>query len=164
MTLPDPAPGADALIERFWRSVRTPERLPPDGTAADAMREGLNGIHRAGLRARGLPVLLLAALYATLVADGFGENTGMAARLSTITDSDVDIPVLTAHLSASRGHLLSQLRNDPAITERACEHARAWTGAELDAQVRAAITTTDTDLPAAVLLAIAAAVATQPTP
>jgi hypothetical protein len=394
MVLPDPAPGADTLIDRFWASVRTPERLPPDGTAADAMREGLNGIHRAGLRARGLPVLLLAALYASLVADGFGENTGigdisgsaeqsqawalglasdsplipvtdllligakrdlspddilarlysipaftgpvrradriwhsspgtalmsiafelgyrevqlrnatavradpteaitdqvqrrrfeeqfgrppepgdplfwepdadgpvplttetaeeararilrevgacdawqhahdrtgilpllngsfatsqdrddwnaaiaeytrthpgtvidhqaelakiqhdfadnavhlaaddpdygtgLAARLDTITDRDIDIPVLAAYLNASRGHLLGQLRNDPEVTERACEHARAWTGAELTAQVRAAITTTDADVPAAVLLTIAAAVATQPTP
>jgi hypothetical protein len=48
------------------------------------------------------------------------------------------------------------------ITERACELARAWTGAKLAAQVRAASSAADSDVSAVVLLANAAV--TQPMP
>lgn len=63
-----PAPPADAeeQVRRFWVGVDAD--LPHDGTATDALREGLHLLARAGLSTREDPMSLLVALYIALVA------------------------------------------------------------------------------------------------
>lgn len=64
--LPDPPADAAERVARLWAATET--ELPSDGTAADALREGLHLLASAGLDVRDDPVVLLPALYAGLVA------------------------------------------------------------------------------------------------
>jgi hypothetical protein len=63
--LPAPPPDAANLVARLWAG--TDVRLSHDGTPADALREGIHLLRRAGLDVHTDPVLLLVALYVALV-------------------------------------------------------------------------------------------------
>jgi hypothetical protein len=118
LPLPDPPPDAAARVARFWAS--TGVDLPHDGTPADALREGLHLLGRAGLDVRGSVDVLLPALYLALVADEHervdeaGERAGAWAWalpddsplvavvdvLVTAAQRELDVDATLAHLFA----------------------------------------------------------------
>ena len=53
LVLPDPPPDAAAQVARLWAATEV--GMPNDGTAADALREGLSMLGSAGLDVRGTP-------------------------------------------------------------------------------------------------------------
>jgi hypothetical protein len=66
--LPEPPPDAAEQAARLWAGTQV--HLKHDGTAADALREGLGMLARAGIDVRAEVVTMLPALYAALAAAG----------------------------------------------------------------------------------------------
>jgi hypothetical protein len=96
-----------------------------------------------------------------LVAADPQYASSVAARLeATPVPEDGDVALLDEHLHAWEDWLVERLRSDQSALHAACEHARAWSGADFAAQVQAVADAVDDDVPTAVLLA--AAVATFP--
>ena len=95
--LPVPPPDAEDRVRRFWAGTEI--GLQHDGTALDALREGVFLLAEAGLPVRDDSLMLLVALYAALVArdgDVFDDQTANRARawaLGVPTDSPL-IPAL----------------------------------------------------------------------
>jgi len=73
VSLPGPPPDAAERAVRLWAAAET--ALPNDGTAADALREGLHLLGSAGIDVRGEAAVLLPALYIGLVA---GEHEDLS--------------------------------------------------------------------------------------
>lgn len=117
--LPDPPPDARDRAQSLWASTEVD--LAHDGTALDALREGLHLLSQAHLPVREHSLMLLVALYAALVADEnelINEDTADRAHawaLGLPDDSPltpiVDVLVIAAQrdLSADQalGHLLA---------------------------------------------------------
>jgi hypothetical protein len=78
LVLPEPPPDAAGRVARLWAGTQV--GLRHDGTAADALREGLHLLGNAGLPVRQEPGLLLPALYAALVAGGYEELADAGQR------------------------------------------------------------------------------------
>ena len=102
--------------------------MPNDGTAADALREGLRMLASAGLDVHGDPAVLLPALYAGLVAGGHEDLSDAGERavawaLGLSEDSPL-VPVTDVLLVAPQRGLdldtaLRHLFGIPAFSERA---------------------------------------------
>ncbi len=78
LVLPEPPPDAAELAARLWAGTAMP--LEHDGTAADALREGLGMLARAGIDVRAEVVTMLPALYAALAAAGDEELSQAGKR------------------------------------------------------------------------------------
>jgi hypothetical protein len=143
LVLPDPPQDAAEQIARLWAGTGMP--VDHDGTAADALREGLGMLARAGIDVRAEVVTLLPAVYAALVAAGdeelseAGERAaawaaGLPAGSPLIPVADVLLaaPQLGLDPDATLGHLFGI----PAFTQVVrpqdrCWHS--WPGTELPA-------------------------------
>jgi hypothetical protein len=132
-----PAPPADAgqRTGRLWSAAEA--GIAHDGTAVDALREGLHMLGGAGLDVRGDPVTLLPALYAALVAAD-GEDLSQAGERSVAwalgLDADSPLVPITDVLLAAPGRgmdadtVLGHLFAIPALAEQVSEKDRAWHG------------------------------------
>jgi hypothetical protein len=76
--LPDPPPDAAGRVAGLWAATGT--GLPGDGTAVDALREGLHLLAGAGLDVRGETGMLLPALYIGLVAGEYEDLSEVGER------------------------------------------------------------------------------------
>jgi hypothetical protein len=133
LALPDPPPDAGGQVARLWAAIEV--GLANDGTAADALREGLHMFGGAGLDVRGSPVVLLPALYAGLVA-GDDEDLSDAGERAVAWALGLDedsplVPVTDVLLVAPErgldvetviGHLLAI----PAFSEQVRAQDRQW--------------------------------------
>ena len=139
--LPDPPPGAADLVARLWAA--TGAGLPHDGTAADALREGLDLLASAGLDVRADAAVLLPALYIGLVAGEYEElalaaDRAVAWALGLAGDSPL-IPVTDVLLTASQRGLdpdtaLGHMFGLPAFSAPVRgedRRWRSWPGTEL---------------------------------
>lgn len=103
VSLAPPPPDAEERTRLFWASTEV--ALPHDGTALDALREGVHLLAQANLPVRDHALLLLVALYVALVteeADLLDEDTADHARawaLGVAADSSF-APVLDTLLTA----------------------------------------------------------------
>jgi len=116
--LPDPPPDAAGRVARLWAATEI--GLPHDGTAQDALREGLHLLSGAGMEVRHETAVLLPALYIALVAGEYEElaqagERAVAWALGLAEDSPL-IPVTDVLLTAPQrgldpdaalGHLLA---------------------------------------------------------
>ncbi|MDL4818655.1 hypothetical protein [Actinomadura opuntiae] len=118
LPLPEPPGGAAELVEQFWAGTQV--ELAHDGTAVDALREGLHRLAESGMSTRSEPAMLLPALYLALVGrdeeavDDAGERAVIWA-LSLAPDSPLlpitDILLLAPQAdSADRRHPRSAFR------------------------------------------------------
>lgn len=102
MPLPAPPPDVAERVARLWTAIEV--ALPHDGTAADALREGLHTLAAADIDVREDAVVLLPALYSALVARGdetfdeIGERA-QAWALGLADDSPL-VPVVDVMLVA----------------------------------------------------------------
>ena len=132
-TLPDPPPDAADRVAGLWAATET--GLPDDGTAEDALREGLHLLGGAGLDARNDVAVLLPALYIGLVAGEFEElsqagDRAVAWALGLGEDSPL-IPVTDVLLTAPQrgldpGTTLGHLFGIPAFTDPVRAEDRHW--------------------------------------
>jgi hypothetical protein len=131
--LPDPPDDAAEQAARLWAATET--GLPNDGTAADALREGLHILASAGLDVRADPVVLLPALYAGLVA-GDDEDLSQAGERAVawalgLAEDSALVPVTDVLLAAAQRGLgpdaaLGHLFAIPAFTTPAAPQDRHW--------------------------------------
>jgi hypothetical protein len=139
--LPDPPPDAADRVARLWAA--TGADLPHDGTAADALREGLHLLTSAGLDVRADAAVLLPALYIGLVAGDYEEladagDRAVAWALGLSEDSPL-VPVTDMLLTAPQhgpgpDTVLGHLFGMPAFTEPVRpedRHWHSWPGTEL---------------------------------
>ncbi|HET9898961.1 MAG TPA: hypothetical protein VFQ44_28900 [Streptosporangiaceae bacterium] len=139
--LPDPPPDAAGRVERLWAATQA--GVAHDGTAQDALREGLHLLGAAGVDVRHETAVLLPALYITLVAGEFEElsqagERAVAWALGLAEDSAL-VPVTDVLPTAPRRGLdpdtaLAHLLAIPACAEPvAPEDGRwhSWPGTEL---------------------------------
>jgi hypothetical protein len=132
----DPPPDAAQRVARLWAAIAVEVDLPHDGTPADALREGLHLLGRAGLPVRTQPAVLLPALYLTLVAanDEIIQEAAERAEawaLGLAEDSPL-IPVVDVLLLAGERGLdvdttLGHLYGLPAFTQPAPAADRRFT-------------------------------------
>jgi len=139
--LPDPPPDAAGLVERLWAATEI--GVPHDGTAQDALREGLHLLGAAGVDVRHETAVLLPALYIALVAGEFEElaqagERAVAWALGLAEDSAL-VPVTDVLLTAPQrgldpdtalGHLLAipAFAGPVAAADR---QWHSWPGTEL---------------------------------
>jgi hypothetical protein len=131
--LPDPPPDAADRIERLWAASEI--GVPHDGTAHDALREGLHLLSAAGIDVRHETAVLLPALYIALVAGEFEElaqagERAVAWALGLAGDSAL-IPVTDVLLTAAQRGLdpdtaLAHLLAIPAFAEPVRPEDRRW--------------------------------------
>ena len=131
--LPDPPADAAGRVARLWAA--TGAELPHDGTAADALREGLGMLGGAGLDVRAESLLLLPALYAALVAgddEDMSESGERAVAWALGLDDDSPlVPVTDVLLVAPERGLdpdavLGHLFGIPAFSEQVRAQDRHW--------------------------------------
>ena len=131
--LPALPPDAVAQVAALWAATETV--LPNDGTAADALREGLHMLAGAGLDVRADSALLLPALYAGLVASDHEDLSDAGERsvawaLGLADDSPL-VPVTDVLLVAPERGLdvdtaLGHLFGIPAFTGQVRAEDRGW--------------------------------------
>ncbi len=131
--LPDPPPDAVGRVERLWAA--TEMAMPHDGTAQDALREGLHLLGAAGVDVRRETAVLLPALYIALVAGEFEElaqagERAVAWALGLARDSAL-VPVTDVLLTAAQRGLdpdtaLAHLLAIPAFAEPVRPEDRRW--------------------------------------
>jgi hypothetical protein len=143
LVLPEPPPDAAEQAARLWAGTQVP--LEHDGTAADALREGLGMLAREGIDVRAEVAVMLSALYAALVATGdedlsqAGERA-VAWAIGLPADSPL-IPVTDVLLAAPERGLsadatLRHLFGIPAFSQSVRPQDRqwhSWPGTELPA-------------------------------
>ena len=131
--LPDPPPDAADRAARLWAA--TEAGLPDDGTAADALREGLHLLASAGLDARADAAVLLPALYIGLVAGEYEELSEVAERAMAwalgLGEDCPLVPVTDVLLAAPQRGLspdtaLGHLFGIPAFTDPVRAEDRRW--------------------------------------
>lgn len=133
IVLPEPPHDASERIDQFWSAVQV--SMLNDGTAVDALREGLHMLGGAGLDVRGDPVTLLPALYAALVADDDEDLSEAGERcvawalgldadspLVPITDMLLVAPSRGMDVDTALGHLFGI----PAFGEQVSVNDRTW--------------------------------------
>jgi len=139
--LPDPLPDAADRVERLWAATEI--GVPHDGTAQDALREGLHLLSAAGIDVRHETAVLLPALYIALVAGEFEElaqagERAVAWALGLAEDSAL-VPVTDVLLTAPQRGLdpdtaLGHLLGIPAFADPVAagdRHWHSWPGTEL---------------------------------
>jgi hypothetical protein len=103
---------------------------------------------------------LLLALTLEMLADDPDYAASLAARLVDPNQSAAEEEsLIRPYLEYRSDELLTALRADPALSSRACEYARAWSGADLADRVRVAAEDSELDEELDVLLAVAVAAA-----
>jgi len=133
LVLPAPPTDAVAKVAQLWAATEV--SMPNDGTAADALREGLHMLGNAGLDVHADPVVLLPCLYGALVA-GDHEDLSDAGERSQAWALGLDpgsplVPVTDVLLTAPGRGLdvdatLSCLFGIPAFTEQVSAEDRHW--------------------------------------
>lgn len=139
--LPDPPADAADQVARLWAGTQMPVRH--DGTAADALREGLGMLAGAGIDVRAEAALLLPALYAALVAaedenlSEVGERA-VAWALGLAPDSSLapvtDVLLVAPQRGLDADTVLGHLFGVPAFTQPVRAQDRywhSWPGTEL---------------------------------
>jgi len=131
--LPDPPQDAAGRVAQLWAA--TEAGLPNDGTAADALREGLQMLASVGLDVHGDSLALLPALYAGLVA-GDNEDLSEAGERAVawalgLNDDSPLVPVTDVLLVAPQRGLdvataLCHLFGIPAFSEQVRAEDRRW--------------------------------------
>jgi hypothetical protein len=131
--LPDPPPDAADQVARLWAAAET--GLPDDGTAQDALREGLHLLSAAGIDVRHETAVLLPALYIALVSGEFEElsqagERAVAWALGLAEDSAL-VPVTDVLLTAPQRGLdpdaaLGHLLGIPAFADPVAAGDRQW--------------------------------------
>jgi hypothetical protein len=141
LVLPEPPPDAAEQAARLWAGTQVP--LERDGTAADALREGLGMLSRAGIDVRAEVVTMLPALYAALAASGDEElseagERAVAWAVGLPEDSPLvpvaDVLLATAQLGLDPDAALEHLFGIPAFTQLVRpqdRHWHSWPGTEL---------------------------------
>jgi hypothetical protein len=131
--LPDPPPDAAGGVAQLWAATEI--GVLHDGTAQDALREGLHLLSAAGIDVRHETAVLLPALYIALVAGEFeelgqAEERAVAWALGLDEDSAL-VPITDVLLTAPQrgldpdtalGHLLAI----PAFAEPVRPGDRRW--------------------------------------
>lgn len=141
LVLPEPPPDAAGQVARLWAGTQMP--LEHDGTAVDALREGLGMLARAGIDVRTEAVAMLPALYAALVAAGdedlseAGERA-VAWAIGLPTDSPLipvtDVLLAAPDLGLDPDAMLRHLFGIPAFSQPVRPQDRrwvSWPGAQL---------------------------------
>ncbi len=133
LALPAPPPDAAQQVARLWAAIELP--VEHDGTAVDALREGLGMLARAGIDVRADPVVLLPALYAALVAADHEDlseagERAVAWAVGLAGDSPL-IPVTDVLLAAPERGLdadatLAHLFAIPAFSQPVRAQDRGW--------------------------------------
>jgi hypothetical protein len=145
LRLPDPPPDAAERVARLWTSIDV--SLPNDGSAADALREGLHLLANAGYEVRARPTLL-PALYLALVEDQGGPLSEAGYRALTwalgLDPASALVPVTDVLLIAAQRDLdadtvLGHLFAIPEFTEPAGAEDRRWHSSPGTALVRLAL-------------------------
>jgi hypothetical protein len=143
LALPEPPPDAAEQAARLWDGTRMP--LEHDGTAADALREGLGMLARAGIDVRAEVAAMLPALYAALAAAGDEElsqagERAVAWAVGLPEDSPLvpvtDVLLAAPQLGLDPGAALRHLFGIPAFSQPARPQDRgwhSWPGTELPA-------------------------------
>jgi hypothetical protein len=131
--LPDPPQDAAGRVAQLWAATEV--GLPNDGTAADALREGLQMLASAGLDVHSDPVVLLPALYAGLVA-GDNEDLSDAGERAVawalgLSDDSPLVPVTDVLLVAPQRGLdvdtaLCHMFGIPAFSQQVQAENRQW--------------------------------------
>jgi hypothetical protein len=131
--LPDPPPDAASRVARLWAATEI--GMPHDGTAQDALREGLHLLSAAGMEVRHETAALLPALYIALVAGEFQElaqagDRAVAWALGLAEDSAL-VPVTDVLLTAPQRGLdpdaaLGHLLGIPAFADPVTAGDRQW--------------------------------------
>ncbi|NLU81078.1 hypothetical protein HCA58_22570 [Micromonospora sp. HNM0581] len=133
--LPDALPAADELVDQFWRSTESDLAVEHDGTAVDALREGVWLLRRSGLNAADEAGVLLPALYMTLVARDDEVLQEMPERAEAwaqgLADDSPLIPVVdTIRHATEQGltssQILARLYGLPAFTSAVRTADRDW--------------------------------------
>lgn len=133
IVLPAPPPDASERIDRMWSAVEV--SVPHDGTAVDALRDGLHMLGSAGLDVRGDAVTLLPALYAALVAaddEDLSEAGERSVAWALGLDADSPLVPITDVLLVAPGRgldvptVLGHLFGIPAFTQRVSNEDRSW--------------------------------------
>jgi hypothetical protein len=134
-SLRDPSGDAGELVAQFWKSTKLDLEVEHDGTAGDALREGVCLLLRAGLNAVDDPMLLLPALYLALVAreddllDEAAERAEAWAQ-GLADDSPLALIVDTIRTSAERrlssSEILARLYGLTAFTGQVRAEDRTW--------------------------------------
>ena len=131
--LPDPPQDAAGRVAQLWAATEV--GLPPDGTAADALREGLQMLASAGLDVHGDPAVLLSALYAGLVAGDHEDLSDAGERAVAwafgLSDGSPLVPVTDVLLVVPQRGLdvdtaLRHLFGIPAFSEQVQAEDRQW--------------------------------------
>ena len=131
--LPDPPQDAAGRVAQLWAATEV--ALPNDGTAADALREGLQMLASAGLDVHGDPAVLLPALYAGLVAGDHEDLSDAGERAVAwalgLSDDSPLVPVTDVLLVAPQRGLdvdtaLCHLFGIPAFSEQVQAEDRRW--------------------------------------
>jgi len=131
--LPDPPQDAAERVAQLWAATEV--ALPADGTAADALREGLQMLASAGLDVHGDPAVLLPALYAGLVAGDHEDLSDVGERAVGwalgLSDESPLVPVTDVLLLAPQRGLdvdtaLCHLFGIPAFSEQVQPEDRRW--------------------------------------
>jgi hypothetical protein len=131
--LPYPPPDAADRVARLWAATEV--EVPHDGTAHDALREGLHLLSGTGIDVRRESAVLLPALYIALVAGEFEDlsqagERAMAWALGLAEDSPL-VPVTDVLLTAPQRGLdpdaaLAHLLAIPAFTDPVRPEDRRW--------------------------------------
>ena len=105
----------------------------------------------------------LTAMSLQMAADDPGYGASLATRLTQAsTADDRDTAMLREFLHAAAGDLQRGLAARPGVRAAACEHARAWAGADLAAKLREELPPAGDPAADAALLAVAVAVLKHP--
>ncbi len=131
--LPAPPPDAAERVARLWAAAEV--GVPHDGTAHDALREGLHLLGAAGIDVRHETAVLMPALYIALVAGEFEElgqagERAVAWALGLAEDSAL-VPVTDVLLTAPQRGLdpdaaLGHLLGIPAFADPVAGGDRRW--------------------------------------
>jgi len=133
LALPAPPPDAPAQVARL--RAATGLLVEHDGTAVDALREGLGMFAQVGLDVRADPVVLLPALYAALAAAGHEDLSEAGERAVAwaigLAEGSPLIPVTDVLLAASERGLdadatLAHLFGIPAFSQPVRARDRGW--------------------------------------
>jgi hypothetical protein len=133
VVFPEPPPDAAGRVAGFWAAFEA--GLACDGSAVDAVREGLNLLASAGADVRDNAIVLLLALYIGLVADDdelLAEFGGSAAAWALGLEEDsplvpvTDVMLVAAEREMDVDTVLGHLFGIDAFTREVRSQDRRW--------------------------------------